>query len=1336
MMRLVLVLLLTALSAAPAAQAAARGVELLSSSEDRVVVRYEPGEADVRSLSASGIEYVSVLLPGTEPLGIPGAPDLPVVRIVIAVPDCEAVDMAVSTGPETPYDGVRVIPSPSVVPVEEGAISDYRFIEGEQYRQRGLWPSGAAAMQGPGALATQRVVEIELHPCRVDPAASTLTVYASIEVTLSFRGVRESSGVRADYPRRERMLKAAVLNYESGRAWRMSRDARAADRPGDSFSTSSNWARLRVAGRAVCSMGHADLRNAGIVPGSVDPRTIRIFTGPGTALPENFTLPRPDWMEECDILVRGEADGVFNEGDMIVFCALGVDGWADELGIVDPDEPFHESRYANENTYWLTWEGPGVPSGFSDDPHRMAEDDLQSSPSAAPADAYWARVHLERNIYEWQGRSDNWFWQEMQQSPLPERRYFHQLLDHVRPDSTALLRVRVDGSSSVAAYPDHHAVFSLNSQEIYVGDWDGLSRLMFEVADAPVVEGYNTLEIYLPREDPDHEEDNILVDWYDLEYWRELWAAGDQLAFGSSGRTGEIRYSAGGFTSTDISVFKVIDRYTARTVPGVGTEGSSGGFRVVFRDEVADTASYTAVSAAGYITPDIERDAVSGLRTVTAADYIMVVHDSFYDEALRLKSYRESQEGGGFAVRVVRVSDVYDEFSWGVEDPTAIRDFLKYTWENADAPPTHALLIGDTSSDYRGYFSSSVPCYVPAHYEPATYSSLAPIDSWYVGFDAVSGYRLAMALGRLPARSASELSTMVDKIVRYETEPVLGPWRNTAILVGDDEYKTGPSGERICCEFFHTEQAEQISTDVLPWPLDRRKIYLMEYPADAVGRKPAARSDIIEAWNQGALILNYTGHGNEIVIAHESVFLYDDVSLLHNIDGLPLFFAASCRLNRFDQQTVDSMGELLVKSTTGGAICSIGSTRDSGAGQNSALNRRFLAAVFGNQQGAPTPVLDVGSAFQAAFTAQPLDAWRNNRLFVVIGDPALMLAAPRGAGSIDDTGVEPMRRRDTITIAGENEGSTAGQDGIALVTVTDSADTSGYTHLPPPFQYHVNYRLPGSVVYRGPVPVEDGRFSAQFVVSSASAEGAHARIGAYFYGGDSDGSLSLENVSLSDSVQVSDTQGPDIELEFEGGGASVLPETGLSIALFDEHGINLVNRGASGAITISFDGADTTDMTDDFAYNVGDYREGTIERDLPTLALGGHTLEVSASDNIGNRSTASQWFEVVSATEFEIRNVANSPNPFPEGDTEGTYILFQLPVDAEVGVDVFTVGGRLVRQIDGFHAPAGANQVYWDGRDHEGDELANGVYLYRIHATSEAYRGDRADVIGRAVIMR
>jgi hypothetical protein len=1342
-MRLILLFAVVLLVAPPGgaqAPGGTTGLELVSSSADRVVLRFEPGRAEVSPLSLPGGEFVTVLVGGCDPLGVPGGPDLPAARALVGVPDCDGVDLSISTGPPRIFAGVRVVPSPSVVPVPEGAVSGSRFIEGEPYRRAGAWPAGVATVSAPGMLGAQRVVEVEVHPCQFDASAGALTVHSSIVVTLTFRGARESGRVVEEPARREAMLRAALLNYDGARAWRVPR-GRLAERPvGDSFATSANWARMRVSERAVCALTASDLRGAGISPSAIDPRTVRVFTGTGVALPESHAAPRPDWMDECDIVVEGEDDGVFDEGDRIVFCATGSDGWNDEFGLATgADGPYHESRYANAGAYWLTWESPGAPSGFGDAPHRMTQDDLQTGAGVPVFDDYLARKHVERNIYERQGQSDGWFWLEMQQTPLPERRYFTTALDRVRADSTAVLRARVDGGSAAVAYPDHHVLFSLNGELVHTGDWDGYAPYVFRTAGVPVVEGLNSLEVFVPREDDDHEDDRILVDWFELEFWRDLAAGDDRLCFGSSGRAGESRFSIGGFTNAQVSVFKVLDRTTARIVPGVEIEGSSSSFRAEFQDDVSDTASYLAVSAAGFVTPDIERDAPADLRTPTAADYIMITHDDFYDEASRLRNYRESAAGGGFSVRLVRISDVYDEFSWGLEDPTAIRDFLKHTWDNAEVPPTHALLIGDASSDYRKYLTSSTPCHIPVHYETATYSWVAPVDSWYVGFDAVTQYHMAMALGRLPARSASEVGTMVDKIVRYETDPAYGPWRNTAIIVGDDEYKAGQEGQSdYCCEFFHAQQAEQISEEILPWSLDRRKIFLMEYQGDVTGRKPGARSDLIEAWNEGAFLMNYTGHGNEIVLAHESTFLYDDVSLLHNLDALPLFFAASCRLNRFDQLTVDSMGELLAKSPTGGSICSIGSVRDSAAGQNSALNRRFLAAVFGGQRVTTTPVLDVGSAFQAAFTSSPSDAWRNNQLFVLIGDPAVTLATPRGGGEFDEAVLEPMRRRDTVALTGHNEGSTAGEDGLVLLTVAESADTTGYDHVPPPgVAYHVDYTLPGRALYRGLAPVTDGEFAAEFVVSTGAEEGPYARIGGYFYRDGGDGSFSLENVALRDSVDVSDTTGPDIAVEFEGGGTSVLPETAFSIDLFDESGIDLIGRGSSaGAIAVSFDGADTLDVTGEFVYDVGEHREGVVESDLPSLSLGGHTLFVSASDNVGNRSTASQQFEVVSATDFEIRNVACSPNPFPDGETEGTYVLFQLPVAAEVGIDVFTVGGRLVRSIGEFSAAAGANQAYWDGRDAQGDELANGVYLVRIHATSAAYRGDRAEAIGRAVVMR
>jgi len=176
--------------------------------------------------------------------------------------------------------------------------------------------------------------------------------------------------------------------------------------------------------------------------------------------------------------------------------------------------------------------------------------------------------------------------------------------------------------------------------------------------------------------------------------------------------------------------------------------------------------------------------------------------------------------------------------------------------------------------------------------------------------------------------------------------------------------------------------------------------------------------------------------------------------------------------------------------------------------------------------------------------------------------------------------------------------------------------------------------------------------------------------------------------------------------------------------------------GGGGRIALIRDEGDSTDVTSSFVYDVGSYQSGIVDLDLPSLSYGAHTIEVAASDNMGNRSTGELWFEIVSAADFEVRNVANYPNPFPDGGEIGTWLMFQLPGPANVRIDIFTVGGRRVRTLDDIPASAGANQVYWDGLDVVGDELANGVYLYRIHAVSEGYRGDKAEAIGRAVIMR
>ncbi len=1332
-------------------------VTLVESNEVGITLVCEPGKPILTTLTTDDGDYISVLLPHSRLMASPGSPDLPCIRVMVAVPDCEAIELQLTTDGIELTEGVRVAPAASLVQVPAGELSGYEWQEGSVYETSGLWPPSAASIEGPRWFATQRVVVVEFHPVQFDPALNTLVSQGRIEARLTFGGLKrgtasEDGRPREDAPRRETMFRSALLNYESGRAWRRvgGRPEAPGRRDEDSFNTSSNWVKMSISEGGFYSVPYEALVSLGVQAGSIDPATIRVFSGGGLSMPPSVFEPRPDWMNECTIQVSGEGDGLFDPGDRVIFYALGVDGWSTEFDAEDPVEPYHENHFANEGVSWLTWENHGTSSGFSADPLRMEEDDLQNSPTPNHADAHRVRAHFENNIVMRQGKSDNWFWHEMTASE--SRRYFHKELSHVRTDSLGGLAASVYGNSSFYPNPDHHAIFSLNGVVAHDALWEGYWDMRFEVRDVSINEGYNTLEIYLPRDIPDATDESILIDWFDITYWRDLVATNDRAFFGSSDRTGIVEYTVTGFQDTDAAVYKIIDKFTVRTIPGVsrGIQESARGLSdsgrvkrglsdsgrmdgaVVFQDEAADTASYAAISSSAYLTPSLELDEPADLRTPGGHDYIMVAHDDFYDEAARLKSLRESAAGGSFDVRLVKVSDVYDEFSWGLVDPTAIRDYLKYTWENEAVPPTHAILIGGGTPDPRGYASSSIPTHIPVRYTRRSAVSFEPLywptDVWYACFEDSNRCDMNIALGRLSVDTPAEAATMVDKIERYELDEQLGLWKNTAILVADDEYSSTNT-----TEWMHTEQTEQLATDILPFPLDRQKIYLMEY--DKVGSvKPAARAAVIDAWNEGALLLNYTGHGSEIVIAHESVFLYDDVSLLSNIDVLPLFFAASCRLNKFDNETVDSLGEALAKSARGGSIISIGSTRDSGASQNANFNRDFFGAMFGYQLTSPGAVMDVGSAFQIAFSMWgSLSTWWNNSKFVVLGDPGLTLAAPAGGGVLASDDL-PMRRGATIQVDGDGSGAIESLDGVALVRVSESADTTGYTQIPG--GYHVDYSLPGETIFRGPVVVSDGVMATEFVVSTASREGPYARIRAYGYGSDTDGAFSLEGVGLVDSVEVTDHTGPDIALEFEGGGVSVLPSATLKISLSDDSGINLATEGGGRGIILQIDSGDSTDLTDEFICDLGDFRSGSFEYDLPSMSLGGHSLSLSASDNVGNRRSEDLWFEVITTTDFEIRNVANHPNPFPDIGREGTHILFQLSVAADVRIDIFTVGGRRIVTLDDIDATAGANQVFWDGRDHVGDELANGVYLYRVSAVSKSYRGDKAEAVGRAVIMR
>ncbi|MCU0383968.1 MAG: C25 family cysteine peptidase, partial [Cyclobacteriaceae bacterium] len=123
----------------------------------------------------------------------------------------------------------------------------------------------------------------------------------------------------------------------------------------NSVLAEGRWLKIAISKPGVYSITYAQLRNAGINPDNINPSKIKVYGNPGGMLPQANNIPRPTDLVEKNILVTGQADGVFNSGDQVIFYADG------------PDRVFYETAtdflsyeqnlYARQNFCFLTVDG-------------------------------------------------------------------------------------------------------------------------------------------------------------------------------------------------------------------------------------------------------------------------------------------------------------------------------------------------------------------------------------------------------------------------------------------------------------------------------------------------------------------------------------------------------------------------------------------------------------------------------------------------------------------------------------------------------------------------------------------------------------------------------------------------------------------------------------------------------------------------------------------------------------------------------------------------------------------------------------------------------------------
>jgi hypothetical protein len=1114
------------------------------------------------------------------------------------------------------------------------------------------------------------------------------------------------------------------------------------------------WYKIAVTRDGIHRIDKSFLESCGINTTNLNPAHIHIYGNGDGKLPELNSAPRTDDLAKNAIFIQGEADGSFDQGDYLLFYAWGPHRW-NAIGSTHFDQD--RNIYSDISCYYININANEAP---------LRIENLSSTGSPAnhiTSDYDYFDIH-ENDLVSLVKGGQRWYG-ELFDIEL-ERTFTFNVPNIVTTES---VRFRTAIGTNARSSTGTQQRYSVNNILIdegvlpFVGfDFSRSARVMtFNVPAATM-----NFKINITRNSP-----NVLVylDRIVLNARRQMIFFGSQFNFRdmrSVGVGNVTEFSVSSFPTNGF-VWDVTDRHTPKRIIG----NPSGG-NYVFRLHTDSLREFVASNGVSFFTPDrvgpVNHQNIHGLPN---AELLIVTHKDFVGQANRLADlHRET----GIAVHVLTTEQIFNEFSSGMNDPTAIRTMAKMFFERGMINPVNRirnlLLFGDGTYDPKNRVANN-NYFVPTYQVENSENHIAAlVTDDYFGLlsdsDAIAASdMLDIGVGRLLVTDQTTAKQQVDKIEHYlkngsqlfagsgascccgdgDSNSTFGDWRLNYVQIADDE----EGG------YFITQDTEPQYNHVKNNHPDMNcdKLYTDAYVQVSTAggqRYPDVYEAITNRIERGALVVNYVGHGGEVGLAEERIVTIPQIQAFRNIDRLNVFVSATCEFTKYDDPGRVSAGEWMSLNPTGGAIALMTTSRSVYFGVNTITGRRFFETVF--TRDANNQPQDFGEIMR--LTKNASGSSDNKRSFTLIGDPALRIALPQMRIVTDSiNGFSPVIEMDTmralskVTIKGHLEdfgGNVLNSfNGVLSPTIFDKPRTV-YTLGQDPNSPVLPFELQRNIVYRGKATVSNGQFEFSFVVpKDINLSIDNGKISYYAANSslDASGSDSRFYIGGIDPNGVQDNEGPEIDLflnddRFVSGG--ITDETPVLIAkLFDENGINTVGNGIGHDLTAVIDGetANPIVLNDYYTADMDTYQSGTIRYTIPKLDKGKHTLTVKVWDVNNNSSEQTIEFVVQEKQDVVLEHVLNYPNPFTTR-TEFFFEHNQVCNEMEVQVQVLTVAGRLVKTINqpvlmqGFRSAG----IPWDGRDDFGDQLAKGVYVYRIHVKTPD--GKTAEKLEKLVLLR
>ena len=1087
-----------------------------------------------------------------------------------------------------------------------------------------------------------------------------------------------------------------------------------------SVLSSGTWFKMGIVKTGVYKLTYDDLIEMGVDPSQLDPAKIGIYGNYNGLLPEANEKPAPDDLDENSIFIKGESDGKFNKEDYILFYANAALTWRYNIFTGRFD---HTTNIYADTVYYFFTPDRGTGKRI------VKEENLTTEPTVTVNSFIDYGLH-EEELENLLKSGKEWFGERFT-GDTTERSFSFEF-PNIRKDRPVYLHFQMAGRNFVESYFD---VFAGNKRVL---DSVVLNRVSPSSANYAILQKRKTtfltndekivIKVKYYSDDPNS---IAWLNFIELNAERELIFSGGQMGFRDphASASGNIaRFNVRG-NIQNASVWDVSDIHNPKEA-----EFDIHADTLCFTQHADELKDFIIFDGSEFYTP-VEYVPVpnQNLHGISSVNLVIISPEMLLPQAQKIAELH--RENDGLQYVIVTPGQVYNEFSSGSQDISAIRNFMRMLWKRDafDSSPGYLFLFGDASFDYKYRVpenTNMVPTYESENSLRETQSFVT--DDYFGLLDddegAASSGDLDIGIGRFPVSSPEQAATVVNKIEHYMSKDlsVMRDWRTKLCFVADDGDKN-----------LHLKQAKNLISiaDTLHPGININKIFSDAFPKVKIPggeRFPEVNKQINKQVESGSLIMNYTGHGGLIGWSNELILDVPTIRSYDNIDNLPLFITATCEFSRFDNPEFVSAGEYVILNEKGGGIGLLTTTRLAYAHANIQVNMRVYKNLLTREDGERPRLGDI-------VRMSKIPSNKNFLNFVLLGDPALRLAYPhyditttsltnKSTGGVADT-VSALSK---VSVSGEVIDESGNRvehfNGYIYPKVYDKPSvymTLGTDDGSIPAEF----TLSDKILYSGVISVKNGKFDFTFMVPrDISYNYGFGKISYYAVDTvkfiDAWGAYDDLLIGGYDDSAENDGEGPEIDLylndkSFESGDI-VSSHPRLFAEIRDEQGINFTGHSLGRDITLVIDGdqANTLVMNDYFKLDVDTYKSGSLTYQLNSLPRGWHSVTLKAWDLENNSSEKAIEFYVDESANITLMHVMNYPNPFQD-ETHFSFTHNKNGEILEVNIDIFDINGRFIRNLYQKTNPESVRSVVitWDGTNYNGSIIPAGIYFYTMTVT-------------------